>query len=376
MSGIPIKNKNLFRKLAKYLVFSFYGLFIAVLLMEVTLRLMQGIFFEAPDYLKTDAELGTTLRASFHQTVGIGEMRDEIHHNSLGLRGPEVRKDPAALRIFLVGDSYTYGWGTSDSGTVSAQLQKLLNRKGIDAEVLNLGVGGYSTAQSYLRFKRFARLKPDLVVYLFCSNDPDDNRKFLGGEYHPSYPETYRTWWRVFLRRYSLTFQTLLYKRMNLSDYPVTEFGYIDSQDYRDLTDVYPDDSASVLMKETLVYTDSIAQLADSVNAGFMIGFTNVCIFDSDSVGLTPVSQYYADKFGSKGFKLILPDVEFKNAFKHSLKNIRGDVPFMGHYNANGYRLWALNIYKDVLKYLQDKQDGAASGSASARLHEKHILSR
>ncbi len=373
---MSIKNRTLLGKLVRYIAFFIYSILIAGLLMELALRLMQGLFFEAPDYLKTDAELGTTLRASFHQTVGIGEMRDEIHHNSLGLRGPEVRKDPTALRIFLVGDSYTYGWGTSDSGTVSAQLQKLLNRKGIDAEVLNLGVGGYSTAQSYLRFKRFARLKPDLVVYLFCSNDPDDNRKFLGGEYHPSYPGTYRTWWRVFLRRYSLTFQTLLYKRMNLSDYPAAEFGYVNSQDYRELTDAYPDDSTSVLMEETLVYTDSIAQLADSLNAGFMIGFTNVCIFDADSVGLTPVSQYYADKFGAKGFKLILPDEEFKNAFKHSLKNIRGDVPFMGHYNAHGYRLWAINIYKEVRKYLKDGQNGDASGGASAKLHEKHISSR
>ncbi len=370
------KIKSLFRKWVKYIAFLFYSLLIAGLLMELSLRLMQGVFFEAPDYLKTDAELGTTLRSSFHQTVGIGEMRDEIHHNSLGLRGPEVRQDTAAFRLFLVGDSYTYGWGTSDSGTISAQLQDLLNQNGIDAEVINLGVGGYSTAQTYLRFKRYAYLKPDLVIYMFCSNDPYDNRKFLNGEYHPSYPETYRTWWRVFLRRYSLTFQTFLFKRLKLSDYPIFEFGYVDSLDYLELADAYLNDSTFALTQETLVYTDSIAQLAHSMNAGFMIGFTNTRIFKPDSVGLSPLSQYYADQFYSKGFYLILPDEEFKNSFKNLISRIRGDVPFLGHYNANGYHLWAVNIYQEVLQYLKDKKDRDTSSATSVKLHEKYILTR
>ena len=80
-----------------------------------------------------------TLRPNLVQTVGVGRHRLALRHNQLGLRGPDVRSDDPELRVVLIGDSYTYGWGTSNPGTIARQLEALLRKAGRDAEVLNLG---------------------------------------------------------------------------------------------------------------------------------------------------------------------------------------------------------------------------------------------
>jgi lysophospholipase L1-like esterase len=99
--------------------------------------------------------------------------------NSLGFRGHEIEtpKPPGALRIAVIGDSVTMGWGVGDGETYPAQLEALLRARfpGRHIDVVNLGVGGYDTRQEVVLLGRnLERLQPDVVLVGFYSNDVPD----------------------------------------------------------------------------------------------------------------------------------------------------------------------------------------------------------
>ena len=98
--------------------------------------------------------------------------------NEDGLTPPSARrvKKEGALRIMFFGDSTVVGRSVPQDKTVSAQLEQLLQRKGIHAEVFNAGVQGYSTDQVLLRMEEFLPLyQPDIVFYGACDNDFSGN---------------------------------------------------------------------------------------------------------------------------------------------------------------------------------------------------------
>lgn len=69
------------------------------------------------------------------------------------------------FRIVLVGDSYTEGAEVEFRETWGFYLEEKLRQAGVDAEVLNLGVGGYGIDQAYLRWRETGRaFQPDLVI--------------------------------------------------------------------------------------------------------------------------------------------------------------------------------------------------------------------
>lgn len=77
--------------------------------------------------------------------------------------------------IHAIGDSFTMGWGMDFTSSYPAILDWMLP---CNYRVLNLGVDGYgavaSTEKSMLLWDRFPA---DQVVYLFCSNDFEDDEK-------------------------------------------------------------------------------------------------------------------------------------------------------------------------------------------------------
>lgn len=80
-------------------------------------------------------------------------------------------------RILCIGDSNTYGLGSSDINKFSypAQLQRILNEKIHDKkfEVLNLGVPGINSSQVLNRFrKNIKQYKPNMVIVMVGINDP------------------------------------------------------------------------------------------------------------------------------------------------------------------------------------------------------------
>lgn len=77
-----------------------------------------------------------------------------------------------ALRIATLGDSSTFGWGVDYEHTFQAQLEARLRQRGVAAEVLNLGMPGF-TSRHGLAVQRYyaADLEPDVVIVSFGAND-------------------------------------------------------------------------------------------------------------------------------------------------------------------------------------------------------------
>lgn len=106
-------------------------------------------------------------------------VRDQqfIRSNSLGLRGPEPShaQNPNRVRIVLLGASTVMGATASDNEhTLSHLLELELRRRltGIDVEVINGGISGYTLAdQQAMLEDLLASLRPDLVVVYPGFND-------------------------------------------------------------------------------------------------------------------------------------------------------------------------------------------------------------
>ncbi len=96
--------------------------------------------------------------------------------NSKGLRDREFSYDrqPGKLRILMLGDSLTVGWGAPFEQTFSKRIEKLFEADGIAAEVINAGVGNYNTVQEveYFLTEGF-KYHPDIVVLNFFINDAE-----------------------------------------------------------------------------------------------------------------------------------------------------------------------------------------------------------
>lgn len=93
-------------------------------------------------------------------------------HNSLGWRGSEfkVEKAPGTFRIVCIGASTTYG--PTGSTAFPAVLEGLLREEGVEAEVINAGVPGWTSRESRLNFEqRVLALDPDLVIIYHGRND-------------------------------------------------------------------------------------------------------------------------------------------------------------------------------------------------------------
>ena len=74
------------------------------------------------------------------------------------------------VRIIALGDSITrrVRTGVKPSETFAALLQELLKQKTIDAEVINVGIGGERTDQALKRrAKDVLALKPDAVAVMY-----------------------------------------------------------------------------------------------------------------------------------------------------------------------------------------------------------------
>lgn len=107
-------------------------------------------------------------------------MGTDVKINSLGLRDYEypTEKTPDVLRVLVLGDSITFGWGADLDDTYSKVLERKLNDEA-DAqspsfEVISSGVGNYNSVMevSYLA-ERGLLLDPDVVILGFFLNDAE-----------------------------------------------------------------------------------------------------------------------------------------------------------------------------------------------------------
>ena len=82
------------------------------------------------------------------------------------------------LRVVVVGDSHTQGFEARQDHTYAAVIERYLDTRGQESEVINAGVSGFGTAEAavFLEHEGFA-YNPDVVVLGFYANDFEDNIK-------------------------------------------------------------------------------------------------------------------------------------------------------------------------------------------------------
>ena len=66
-------------------------------------------------------------------------------------------KPPGVYRILTIGDSHTQGYEVDQDETFSVVLEKFLDDSGMEVEVYNTGVSGYSTAEGLIFLEQEGR---------------------------------------------------------------------------------------------------------------------------------------------------------------------------------------------------------------------------
>jgi hypothetical protein len=104
-----------------------------------------------------------------------------------------AKKAPSATRICVLGDSFTFGYGVEANAAYSRQLAQILQGRGYDVEVYNLGIPGTATVFQYQLMQKFLYLRPDIVILGILAtyadkagNDLIDNLQFVEGHTVPS----------------------------------------------------------------------------------------------------------------------------------------------------------------------------------------------
>ena len=108
--------------------------------------------------------------ASLGWSIGANKFGDSLYtSNSQGIRAMreyKIEPDSGVFRIATFGDSFTHGYEVPDGQTWQEYLEENLRASGINAEVINFGVGGYGMGQAYLRWQEMGReFKPHMVIF-------------------------------------------------------------------------------------------------------------------------------------------------------------------------------------------------------------------
>lgn len=133
------------------------------------------------------------------------------HINSFGFRGGEwnLQKSEGTVRIAVQGSSMTYGSSVEFSNIYSTLLEKALREAGVQAEVYNFAVQGYTLEQSVRNYeKNIVNFKPDYLIQAFADQDvkpmeppstppAGDLRPWLA---RTEYYRKFQTIWRPFVK--------------------------------------------------------------------------------------------------------------------------------------------------------------------------------
>jgi len=180
------RSQTRFRLGAK-LILAFCSVLLAVLLVELVLRLLYGSAHGRLDderlSYQHDPELGWFPIPNSSKRI-TGSRTITATHNSKGFRESERTKKHKPVAVFL-GDSFVWGYDVEASERFTERLQA----KHPEWEIHNFGVSGYGTDQEYLLLqKHFDEYQPKIVVLIVCGdNDNEDNSWNCRGGYYKPY---------------------------------------------------------------------------------------------------------------------------------------------------------------------------------------------
>lgn len=112
-----------------------------------------------------------------------------VQYNSYGFRDREWTVDEleaAENVVFVVGDSFTEGWGINDPADRYPDL--LAEKLGDDYAVVNLGFSGQATSHQLNSLETFPFQSPDVVIWQYFINDIDVAAKSNGMEWDYEVP--------------------------------------------------------------------------------------------------------------------------------------------------------------------------------------------
>ena len=131
------------------------------------------------DYNVPDPYLGTVIKPNFDSVdralLPLYSFR--IRTNSLGFRMDEdINLSSDIHRVLVLGDSFAFGWGIEVEKSFVELVKRRVEQKLPRAQVVNAGMGGYSTAHVYRALaKYYQKVKPCAAIYFMNPNDPFDN---------------------------------------------------------------------------------------------------------------------------------------------------------------------------------------------------------
>ncbi len=142
---------------------------------EILLRVFRpALICNTVSEFQYDENVGVTTRPNLDLTI-VTDHLIEVSTNDIAAKN-YLSKDELLEYdkiIFCVGDSFTEGIGNLTDGNYPFYLDLMLNRNGNEYEkrfaVFNLGIGGYSSMQSYFAVKNYIKKigrKPDIIIYL------------------------------------------------------------------------------------------------------------------------------------------------------------------------------------------------------------------
>jgi len=189
-SGKSLSPLSLRKRLLFLSVLAVFSLAFALLLAEVGLRLVFPQPLAAPLYRETDFGYSLLPDLRDEPTQSDGGIEYRISTNRLGFRGREVPvpKSPGTRRVLVLGDSFPFGVGVSDTGCFPVLTENLLNASPTTGtqgavsspvwEVVNLGCPGWGTENELAFWQQQGRgLEADLLVLAFYKNDFSDNMR-------------------------------------------------------------------------------------------------------------------------------------------------------------------------------------------------------
>ena len=178
---------------------------------EVTVRLVMPRD-DIAGWFQPDPAYHHTLRPQFHQAFAYRghDFVMDVQTNAAGFRdATSSAPDEEATTVLFLGDSFVFGYGINVEDRLDTQLQKLAQQDERALRTINWGVPGWGTDLE-ARYARdhLAEVRPDVLVLVFCDNDPANDRGVglptLPGTSSPLYPI------KAFLRGHSHLYRLLL----------------------------------------------------------------------------------------------------------------------------------------------------------------------
>lgn len=157
------------------------SIFIVLLCIEIVLSFsnftVQTETWRVRGIFQLDKDLVYSLKPDIERTWESGGFVEYVKTNRFGLRDDKVQdKTNYEKRILVLGDSMTFGHRVNGDEAFPNQLEKIFKKRGRKIDVINAGIKGYGTDQSYKFFTtRLRSLKPDLVIFAINMNDVFDN---------------------------------------------------------------------------------------------------------------------------------------------------------------------------------------------------------